>query len=101
MKRFIRLLACFLLLASTSYTTLAADGNEVQKNMAVTIDEARDIALHSYPGTVTHEESKKTRGGHVYKYCFDIQDDAVEQNVVVDAKTGKIIRYRVKNYQGK
>ena len=101
MKKLMQFLTCFLFLASASFTTLAAEGNDVQKNVMLTIDEARDIALRCYPGTVTHEEAKKTSRGHVNKYSFDIRDDAGEQNVVIDAKNGKILRYRDKNYQGK
>ena len=95
------LLSSLLLFAgSISFFTFADELDNVKNPSVITIDEARNIALRAYPGVVTYEEAKKTRKGQVFKYSFDIDSNGVQQNVMIDAITGKIVRYRVKTYQG-
>lgn len=98
MKKYVVLL--ITIISSVSQLALALNKPEPPKKLLITLEEAREIAVRSYPGTVVQQHSTKTTKGYVYKYSFDIQDDTALQTVVIDAKTGKVLRYRVKDYQG-
>jgi uncharacterized membrane protein YkoI len=66
-------------------------------NAKITLAEARDIALKTFPGTISSEELEKEKGGSGLRYSFDIKNGAVVHEVGVDAKTGRILENGVEH----
>jgi len=69
----------------------AYTGQELAKNVKVTIQEARAIALKAHPGKITDEELEREPGGSGLRYSFDIRKGKHVQEVGVDARTGKVL----------
>ena len=61
----------------------------------VSLNDARDIALHAHAGKITDEELEKERGGSGLRYSFDIQSQHKTYEVGVDAKTGKVLENKL------
>lgn len=100
MKKNIVVIMFFLFSSLINCTVLADDESDAEEPVVISIDEARRIAVRAYPGTVTDQKTKTTRDGKISRYLFNIQNGVFPQHVVVDARTGKIVRYRIKTYDG-
>jgi uncharacterized membrane protein YkoI len=83
--------ALVVMLGSITSVAYAYTGEELSKNAKISLSEARAIAIHARPGTITDEELEKEKGGSGLRYSFDIKDGAVTFEVGVDAKTGKVL----------
>jgi uncharacterized membrane protein YkoI len=94
MRRFgtstIALLLVGLLLALPGHL-LAYTGEQLAKDVKVTIKKARAIALQARAGTITDEELEHERGGSGLRYSFDIKSNGGLYEVGVDAQTGKVL----------
>lgn len=100
MKLFIRFIGV-LALCGLASEAFAYKGEKLSKAAKIPIEEARAIAVKSYPGDVTEEELKRAHGGSGLIYMFKIKDSSGVQLVSIDAKTGAILKYRMESYQGK
>lgn len=89
MKRII--LTCIAGLALSSNIAFAYPGQSLIKQAAVTMEQARAIALKARPGKKVDEELEKEKGGSGLRFSFDIKDATGLWEVGVDAKTGKIL----------
>ncbi len=82
------------LFAATAMVTLNAQaysGSEYEKEAKLTLQEARAIALKTYPGTVVDQELEHKLGGSGLRFSFDIRAHHVTREVGVDAKTGAVV----------
>ncbi len=61
------------------------------KQAAISIQRARAIALHAFPGAIVAQELEKEKGGSGLRYSFDIRRGAVTREVGVDARTGAVL----------
>ena len=83
--------ALVVMLAGMASEANAYTGEELSKDAKVSLSEARTIATHTRPGTITDEELEQENGGSGLRYSFDIKNGAVTYEVGVDAKTGKVL----------
>ncbi len=82
------------LLAASSMVSLsvqAYSGSEYEKEAKITINEARNIALKTYPGTVVDQELEHKLGGSGLRFSFDIRAHHVTHEVGIDAQTGAVL----------
>jgi uncharacterized membrane protein YkoI len=75
----------------------AFTGEGLAAEAQITLTEARDIALKTFPGTVTSEELEKEKGGSGLRYSFDIKNGSRLHEVGVDAKTGRVLENSVEH----
>jgi len=87
--------ALALAVAVGATTASAFQGEEYAKEAAVSLDQARAIALKAVPGTIADEELEKEAGGSGLRYSFDIKKDGASYEVGVDAATGKVLENAV------
>ncbi|KAF3996344.1 PepSY domain-containing protein [Glaciimonas immobilis] len=80
-----------LVLSVAAVNALAYTGQNLAGETKITIEQARAIALKTYPGKITDEELEKEKGGSNLRYSFDIKNGKVTQEVGIDAKTGKLL----------
>ena len=70
----------------------AFTGQKYSKEVSVSMDQAREIALKAVPGgKIVKEELEKEKGGSGLRYSFDIENHHVIHEVGVDAKSGKVL----------
>ena len=69
----------------------ALKGGEYAAQAKVTLASARIAALKARPGTITHQELEKEKGGSGLRYSFDITSHGKPFEVGVDAKAGAIL----------
>lgn|SRR5487761_1980877 len=81
----------FATAAMMSLNALAYSGSEYEKEAKLTIAQAREIALKTYPGTVVDEELEHKLGGSGLRFTFDIRANHITHEVAVDAKTGTVL----------
>jgi uncharacterized membrane protein YkoI len=74
---------------------LAYKGEKLAPQATISLGEAREIALKTYPGEVADEELDREKGGSGLRYSFDIKNGAVTHEVGVDAKTGQVLENKV------
>ncbi len=87
-------IAIIALLAASSMVSLsvqAYSGSEYEKEAKLTLDQARVIALKTYPGTVVDQELEHKLGGSGLRFSFDIRAHHVTHEVGVDAQTGAVL----------
>lgn len=84
-------LAFGLIIAAGTLPAIAYTGQQFEKNVAIKMNQARQIALTAHPGKVTDEELEKERGGSGLRYSFDIKNGRKKYEVGVDAQTGKVL----------
>jgi YVTN family beta-propeller protein len=58
---------------------------------ALTIEQARVVALKARPGRIVEQELEHEKGGSGLRYSFDIDVDGVKYEVGVDAHSGEIL----------
>jgi len=86
-----------LLIGGTSLILLiggTASGFRGEKYLSqakVTLAQARQIALKTYPGKIESEELEEESGGSGLRYSFVIGAGGEKREVGVDAKTGKVL----------
>lgn len=85
-------LAIFLVVASNAF---AFDGEKFLPQASVSLEQARKLALKTYPGTIVSEELEKESGGSGLRYSFVIRHDKAKHEVGIDAKTGKVLENSV------
>lgn len=66
-------------------------GQQYLPQAKVSLQQARETALHARPGKITDEELEKEKGGSGLRYSFDIKAGAATYEVGVDAVTGKVL----------
>jgi len=79
------------LLALGAMSAFAHTGEKYAGKAEINLQQARTIALKTYPGKITDEELENEKGGSGLRYSFDVQKGKVIQEVGVDAKTGKVL----------
>ncbi|MEO6986559.1 MAG: PepSY domain-containing protein [Paralcaligenes sp.] len=70
-------------------------GEQLAKNVKITITDARATALKAHPGKIADEELEKEKGGSGLRYSFDIKDAKGTHEVGVDAKTGMVLENKL------
>ena len=93
MKKFI-IASGIIAISTASISAYAYSGEKLAKQARIDIDHARAIALKAFPGKITDEELEKESGGSGLRYSFDIKQNNIEQEVGVDAITGKVLENR-------
>jgi uncharacterized membrane protein YkoI len=81
--------ATFIFLVSA--TVFAFSGAKYLSQAKVTLEQARQIALKSYPGKIKSEELEEESGGSGLRYSFVISAGKEKHEVGVDAKTGQLL----------
>ena len=66
-------------------------GHEFLLHAKVTLDQAREAALHVRPGEITDQELEKEKGGSGLRYSFDVKASGVVYEVGIDARTGRVL----------
>jgi hypothetical protein len=84
-------LAIFLF-ASNAF---ALTGEQYQSQANVPLDQARELALKTYPGKIVSEELEQESGGSGLRYSFVIRHHRAKHEVGIDAKTGKVLENSV------
>ena len=69
----------------------AYTGQQPARDAKITIDQAREIALHAHPGRITDEELEREDGGSGLRYTFSLDPDSGVQELGVDAVTGQVL----------
>lgn len=73
-------------------TAAAYPGQQYAKQAAITVSQARAIALRAVPnGKIVAQELEKEPDGSGLRYSFDIKSGGKTREIGVDAKTGKIL----------
>ncbi|MGE7666882.1 PepSY domain-containing protein [Ureibacillus composti] len=97
MKKYIISALAVGIIAGGGYTFVNADIQdsesqaELAKQAKITEQEATKIALEKVPGTVDEVELENEDGLIVYEFEI-VGEDGSEQDIEVDAKTGKIVK---------
>lgn len=91
---------CFCILAGTALATCtlaatAATPSALDRQAAIKMPQAREIALKAWPGKIVKQELEKEAGGSGLRYSFDIIKGKITHEVGVDAKTGKLLENSV------
>jgi uncharacterized membrane protein YkoI len=88
------------LIGGASAVSAYTGEKEFAKDAKVTLDQARAVALKSFPGKITDQELEKEKGGSGLRYSFDIKNgDGVTHEVGVDATTGELLENSVEGAQ--
>ena len=81
-----------LVLSVAAVNAFAYTGQILAGQAKISMEQARTIALKTYPGIITDEELEKEDGGSGLRYSFDIKHaHAKNQEVGVDAMSGKVL----------
>lgn len=81
----------FAATAMVSLSAAAYDGSQYAGEAKITLNEARAIALKTYPGTVVEQELEHKLGGSGLRFSFDIRAHHITHEVGIDAKTGAVL----------
>ena len=76
-------------------TAFAFDGEKYLPDASVTLAQARETALKTYPGKIVSEELEKESGGSGLRYSFVIRHHTDKHEVGIDAKTGAVLENSV------
>ena len=95
MQNFRRLFLGLLTAMLLTGTALAMNGEELLPDAKVTLAQARETALKTYPGKIVSEELEKESGGSGLRYSFVIRHDTAKHEVGIDAKTGAVLENSV------
>lgn len=90
MKKFVCIFAA-LALATVSLGTIAQQTANVVRQVAVSMPQARKLALQARPGDVIAEKIEVREGGSGLRYTFNIHTGSVTYEVGIDANTGKVL----------
>lgn len=95
MNKFRRLFLCLLTATLLTGTAFAMNGEELLPDAKVTVAQARETALKTYPGKIVSEELEKESGGSGLRYSFVIRHHTAKHEVGIDAKTGAVLENSV------
>src|SRR5713101_206172 len=84
-------LAIFLVASNA----LALTGEQYLSRATVPLDQARKLALKTYPGKIVSEELEQESGGSGLRYSFVIRHHSAKHEVGIDAKTGAVLENSV------
>ena len=59
----------------------AYTGQQLARDAKITINQAREIALHAHPGRITDEELEREDGGSGLRYTFSLDPDSGVQEL--------------------
>jgi uncharacterized membrane protein YkoI len=76
-------------------TAFAFDGEKYLPDASMTLAQARETALKTYPGKIVSEELEKESGGSGLRYSFVIRHHTDKHEVGIDAKTGAVLENSV------
>jgi uncharacterized membrane protein YkoI len=65
------------------------------KDAKISMSEARQIALKTYPGKIMKQELEREAGG--LRYSFDIRQGRKWREIGVDARTGQILENKAEH----
>lgn len=82
------LLSAGLICSSAAW---AYKGEALAKQAKISLQNARKIALKTFPGKIIDEELEKEAGGSGLRYSFDIRQGKKIHEVGIDASTGKVL----------
>lgn len=96
MKSIIKLVhvGVIVLAAVTMSSAIAAPGQaggSAAKPPHISLQQARTIALKTFPGKIIKEELEHEKGGSGLRYSFDIRQGKRVHEVGVDAETARIL----------
>ena len=91
MKARIGITVLLFMAATASFADPKFEGAKYAKQAHMSLQEARTIALKTYPGTIIAQELEKEKGGSGLRYSFDIRNGKTTHEVGVDAKDGKVL----------
>jgi uncharacterized membrane protein YkoI len=80
------------LLAGSAF---ALTGEKYLPDASVTLAQARETALKTYPGKIVSQELEKESGGSGLRYSFVIRNHTAKHEVGIDAKTGAVLENSV------
>jgi uncharacterized membrane protein YkoI len=78
-----------------SGTAFAMNGEQYLPDAKVTLAQARETALKTYPGKIVSEELEKESGGSGLRYSFVVRHHTDKHEVGIDAKTGAVLENSV------
>jgi uncharacterized membrane protein YkoI len=84
-----------LIVTGLTGTAFAFDGEKYLPEASVTLAQARETALKTYPGKIVSEELEKESGGSGLRYSFVVRHHTVKHEVGIDAKTGAVLENSV------
>ena len=76
-------------------TAFAFNGEKFLPDASVTLAQARETALKTYPGKIVSQELEKESGGSGLRYSFVIRHHTDKHEVGIDAKTGAVLENSV------
>jgi len=76
-------------------TAFAFNGEKYLPETSVTLAQARETALKTYPGKIVSEELEKESGGSGLRYSFVVRHHTDKHEVGIDAKTGAVLENSV------
>jgi uncharacterized membrane protein YkoI len=76
-------------------TAFAFNGEKYLPDASLTLAQARETALKTYPGKIVSQELEKESGGSGLRYSFVIRHHADKHEVGIDAKTGAVLENSV------
>ena len=92
-RRFgIRILLPSTVVLLMTCSAFALTGERYLPEATISLVQARETALKTYPGKVVSEELEQESGGSGLRYSFAILNKNVKHEVGVDAKTGAVLR---------
>ncbi len=95
MAAYRRVLIGTLIATVLSGTAFAFDGEKYLPEASVTLPQARETALKTFPGKIVSEELEKESGGSGLRYSFVIRHHTEKHEVGIDAKTGAVLENSV------
>ena len=95
MTTFRRLLISVLTATMLTGTAFAMDGEKYLPDASVTLAQARETALKTYPGKIVSQELEKESGGSGLRYSFVVRHYSEKHEVGIDAKTGAVLENSV------
>ena len=76
-------------------TAFALNGEKYLADANVTLAQAHEAALKTYPGKIASQELEKESGGSGLRYSFVIRHHTAKHEVGIDAKTGSVLENSV------
>jgi uncharacterized membrane protein YkoI len=84
-----------LIVTGLTGAAFAFDGEKYLPEAKVTLAQARETALKTYPGKIVSEELEKESGGSGLRYSFVVRHHTDKHEVGIDAKTGAVLENSV------
>ena len=95
MTTYRRLLISASIAAMLTGTAFALNGEKYLPDASITLAQARETALKTYPGKIVSEELEKESGGSGLRYSFVVRHHNAKHEVGIDAKTGAVLENSV------